>query len=181
MALDTTSRNTFDDQVASARSTAGRLLAANSRGKRRQRPAESLQVAMPVDARTRAGRAVRLLKVRLLSYLGPRATQAQLILVEQLLQLKLRLAMMDANFVAAGGKLSPHDGRQYLAWSNSLVRGLKALGLDGVAAETPMTLADALAAGAQAARGSAAADPALSPVPAPAQPPYGPRGAASAA
>ena len=134
---------------------------------------------MPVDARTRAGRAVRLLKARLLAHLGPHPTPAQVVLVEQLLQLKLRLAVMDANFLAGDGKLSAHDGRQYLAWSNSLVRGLKTLGLDAFAAETAPSLADALAAGAQAVTDAAPANPAL-PIAAPAPRPSTPTGGAAA-
>ena len=179
MQSDDVARISVQDSTVVARSAAGRLLASSSRGKRRRRPAESLRVAMPVDARTRAGRAVRLLRERLLSHLGPHPTPAQLVLVEQLLQLKLRLAVMDANFLANRGRLTPHDGRQYLAWSNSFVRGLRTLGLDAAAAETAPSLADALAAGVRAATSAAPADPAV-PVAAPAPPPSPPAGAAAA-
>lgn len=145
---------TSTPDLDAARSAAGRAL---QRPKRRRRPPEDARVVVPVDARTKAGRAVRVLRERLIAHLGPRPTQVQLVLVEQLLQLKLRLAMMDHNFIAAGGKLSAHDSRTYLAWSNSMVRGLRELGLDSAAADAPApTLAEALAAGAEAARGAPA-------------------------
>jgi hypothetical protein len=167
---------TSNDPQAAARSAAGRLLAGLHKGKPRRRPSESLTVRMPVDARTRAGRAVRLLKVRLLSHLGPRPNPAQVVLVEQLLQLKLRLAMMDHAFIEAGGKLAAHDSRTYLAWSNSLVRGLRELGLDAIARETPLSLADALRAGAQVTGDAPASVPredAVPPTPRPSLPPQG--------
>ncbi len=112
---------------------------------------------MPIDARTLAGRAVRMLRLRLSAHLGPQPSQTALVLVEQLLQLKLRLVMMDRAFLEAGGKLSAHDTHTYLAWSNSLVRGLKQLGLDGYAAEAAPSLADALAAGRAQTTGDAPA------------------------
>lgn len=115
---------------AAARSASARLLASGRRGKARRRPDERLSVVMPVDARTKAGRAVRDLKARLLAHIGRAPTQGQLILIEQLLQLKLRLTMMDVNFLASSGSLSRHDTNTYLAWSNSFVRGLARLGLD---------------------------------------------------
>lgn len=140
-----------------ALSAAGSLLAASHRGRPRRRPSESLSVAMPIDARTLAGRAVRMLRLRLSAHLGPQPSQTALVLVEQLLQLKLRLVMMDRAFLEAGGKLSAHDTHTYLAWSNSLVRGLKQLGLDGYAAEAAPSLADALAAGRAQTTGDAPA------------------------
>jgi len=156
MSVTATLHDTSPPADAAARSNAARLLAGIHKGKPRRRPAESLTVRMPIDARTAAGRSVRLLRVRLLAHLGPKPSQAQLVLVEQLLQLKLRLAMMDHNFIAAGGKLSAHDSRTYLAWSNSLIRGLRELGLESAALDAPApSLAEALAEGAQAVQGAA--------------------------
>jgi hypothetical protein len=155
MALDdTVTVTSITETDAAARSTAGRLL---QKPKRNRRPPEDTRIRVTVDARTKPGRAVRMLRLRLLSHLGPKPSQTALVLVEQLLQLKLRLSIMDANFVEAGGKLSAHDTHTYLAWSNSLVRGLKQLGLDGFSAEAAPSLADALAAGCAQVAGDAPA------------------------
>jgi len=133
------------DPDAAARSAAGRAL---QRPKRRRRPPEDLRVVVPLDARTKAGRAARELRAGLLHHLGAKPSVPQLALVQQLVQLKLRLVAMDERFLAAGAKFSEHDSHMYLAWSNSFTRGLRELGLDSVAAtDAPPSLADALAAG----------------------------------
>jgi len=111
----------------------------------------ALEAGGPVllDKRTRAARAMKALRQRLLAQVGPRATPAQLALIEEIVQLKLRTTLMDQNFIESGGRMTMHDSHRYLAWSNSLIRGLAKLGLEsGGAAETaPPSLADALAAG----------------------------------
>jgi hypothetical protein len=71
----------------------------------------------------------------------PSATQAAIIV--QAAELKLRLAVMDQEFIRTGHR-SAYASRDYLAWSNSLVRLLRQLGLQGVP-ERPLTLAERLA------------------------------------
>jgi len=119
----------------------------------------ALETGGPVvlDNRTRAARAMKALRQRLLAQVGPRATPAQLALIEEIAQLKLRTTLMDQNFIESGGHMTMHDSHRYLAWSNSLIRGLAKLGLEsGGAAETaPPSLADALAAGRAVAADSA--------------------------
>lgn len=139
-----------DRSITAARSEAARLMASANRGKPRRRPSESLSVVVPIDCRTHAGKAAQALRIALLSQIGPKPAPAKLALVQQLIQLKLRLVMLDQNFLAAGGVQSAHEAAQYLSWSNSYVRGLKALGLDAIG-DAVMSLADALAAGAHAA------------------------------
>jgi hypothetical protein len=130
----------LSDTSDAARSQAARLL---QRSKRR-RPPETLRIRLDADRRTRGGRACRQLEAALLAHCGGKPSAAQAALIEQLLQLKLRLVLMDMAFAAAEGRMSGHDSRQYLAWSNSFVRGLKALGLDNPPEASP-SLADYLA------------------------------------
>jgi hypothetical protein len=119
-------------------------------------------------------------RAELVAHVGgnPSATQRELI--EQCVQLRLRLAVMDRAFAEAGGTMTAHDSRTYLAWSNSYSRTLRQLGLKGAPAPVA-TLAGYLAA--KAAQPPASVAPAaptprvqqgIPPLPAPAQ-----RGAAA--
>ncbi len=68
-------------------------------------------------------------------------------MIEQAVQLCIRLAVMDRAFAEANA-MTAHDSRTYLAWSNSYTRTLRQLGLK--AAPSPAsgpTLAQILAAG----------------------------------
>lgn len=66
-------------------------------------------------------------------------------MIDQLAQLKLRLATMDEQFRRTGRR-SPHGTRDYLSWSNSFSRLLKQLGLKGQAKPT-LSLGAKIAAG----------------------------------
>ena len=70
--------------------------------------------------------------------------------IGQIGQLKARLAGMDERF-SEYGVMSAHDSRTYLAWSNSLIRALRVLGLDSKPAPVDhrTAIADAIAAGRQ--------------------------------
>ena len=60
-------------------------------------------------------------------------------LIERAVQLSLQIALLEAK--QAQGAFTEHDSRTYLAWSNSLTRLMKQIGMKG-AAERPRTLAD---------------------------------------
>ncbi len=62
--------------------------------------------------------------------------------------LSLQIAMLDAKH--ASGGLTPHDQREYLAWTNALTRLMRQLGLKGAAERAP-SLAQHLAARAAVA------------------------------
>lgn len=82
-----------------------------------------------IDGRSREGRFLRSFETELTKHLGnPSATQR--LVIKQLAQLALRLALMDEK-AGAAGEFSERDGRQYLAWANALSRGLRTLGLEG--------------------------------------------------
>jgi hypothetical protein len=77
----------------------------------------------------------------------------QAAIIDQLVQLRVRIATMDREF-AETGDMSAHASKTYLAWANSYARLLRHLGLKGVA-ERPPSLADHLAARTGQARGAA--------------------------
>ena len=130
------------------------------RGARRpRRPPETLaESVLPIDRRTRLGRAVHEFRAGLVRHCGGKPSEVQSALIEVACQLKARLALMDAEFHSAGA-MSAHAGRTYLAWSNALSRQLKLLGLKG-APEKGATLADYLASRSGAGPDSAIATPA---------------------
>ncbi len=82
-----------------------------------------------LDRRTREFRMMKRIIADLTQHVGgsPSATQRRLI--ERCAWLQLHVAMLDAK-VASGGMLTKCDTATYLAWSNSLSRTLKLLGLD---------------------------------------------------
>ncbi len=140
-----------DADEAAARSAAARLLASRGNGpirRRNRRPPEDMSGILTTDRKSVVGRLAGELRAALHRQLGPRRTAVQEALVAQIVQLRLRLAMADLRWVEQGGALSLHDSNRYLAWSNSYVRALRALGLDRVAADgVAPSLAEALAAG----------------------------------
>lgn len=83
-----------------------------------------------MDLRTRAARLMKAARAELVAHVGgaPSATQAAII--EQLVQLRLRLATMDRKFAEIGEMMS-HESRTYLALGNSYSRLLRQLGLKG--------------------------------------------------
>lgn len=67
---------------------------------------------------------------------------AQRALIEQIVQLRLRIAVMDRDF-AESKDMTAHDSRMYLSWANSYSRLLRQLGLQPTSAPQP-TLQDYL-------------------------------------
>ena len=96
-----------------------------------------------MDGRTVEGRLVRDTRAALLAHVGGTPSATQRALVERAVQLTLRIATMDRKFAETGVQ-TEHDSRTYLAWSGSLSRALRDLGLKG-AAERPRSLKDVIA------------------------------------
>ena len=94
--------------------------------------------------RTREAQQAKRFRAELVAHMGGRPSTVQRALIETAVQLKFRLAVMDRAFAETGAMVA-HDSRVYLAWSNSLLRVLRQLGMRGVA-EKPPSLADYLAA-----------------------------------
>jgi len=107
-----------------------------------------------IDQRSRTAKFMRRLRADLLAHVGGSPTVTQRLLIERAVMLSTRIALFDIR-VAEDGDFSEHDGKQYLAWSNSLERCLGRLGLGAAIKPYTPSLADYLASKA-AERGQAA-------------------------
>jgi hypothetical protein len=96
-----------------------------------------------IDGRTREGRFLKSIRADLIEHVGGRPSATQRALIERLAWLYLRVSQLNSK-LASGGGFTAHDSRTYLAWSNSLGRGLRELGLQPAVPPT-RTLADVLA------------------------------------
>jgi hypothetical protein len=95
-----------------------------------------------MDQRTREARLVRGTRAALFAHVGGTPSIVQQTLIERACQLQIRIAMMDRDF-ANGYVQTEHDSRTYLAWSNSLTRTLRELGIEPGRTRT-LTPAEAL-------------------------------------
>jgi hypothetical protein len=100
------------------------------------------------DGRSREARLLKQVRQQLTRQLGGRLTPAQTALIERAAMLQLRCAVLDGKVFA--GTFSEYDAKTYLAFSNSLTRTLKALGLEATTAAPP-SLSDYLASKERAA------------------------------
>ena len=87
------------------------------------------------------------LHAELLEHVGGNPSATLRALISQIVQLQLRLHVMDEEFAAAGG-MTLHDSRMYLAWSNTCARMMLQLGLKPAARREP-SLSDYLQKSAQ--------------------------------
>lgn len=130
-------------------------------------PYSRLGALARLDQRTKEARLLRETRAELLAHVGGKPSATQRALIEQLVQIRLRLAVMDRKFAETGAQ-TDHDSRTYLAWANSHARLLRQLGLQGPK-EPPPGLAEYLAA--KAACGpetTPSMSPLASPAPSPA-------------
>lgn len=86
---------------------------------------------------------MRQIRDDLTRHVGGAPSSVQRQLIERAAMLTLHVALFDAKALKAGG-LSERDGRQYLAYSNSLARALAQLGMSPTSPRPP-TLAEHLA------------------------------------
>lgn len=82
-----------------------------------------------LDGRTREGRLMRRVRSELTAHVGGKPSAPQRMLIERATTLALHVEMLDRK-VLQGGAMTEHDSRTYLAWSNSLTRTLRELGVD---------------------------------------------------
>ena len=124
--------------------------------KRDLMPGEKVRVVNPysrphtlakLDKRTKEARLLRETRDRLIAHVGGAPSEVQLQLIERISMLTLHVGVFDRRAIEAGG-LSERDRREYLAYSNSLERALRQLGVKGAAEKTP-TLQEYLAQRAQ--------------------------------
>jgi len=97
---------------------------------------KSIVLARP-DRRSREGRLLKATRLALIEHLGGEdaLTPTQRSLVERAAYLQLRCSVLDRRIV--DGTFTHYDAKSYLAFSNSLVRTMKALGLEGRADKLP--------------------------------------------
>src|SRR5262249_53348357 len=88
-----------------------------------------------LDQRTKEARLMHETRTRLIRHLGGKPSAVQLALVDRAARLTLHVALFDGRTLETGGALSERDTRSYLAYSNSLSRVLRQLGLEGSAAK----------------------------------------------
>lgn len=96
-----------------------------------------------MDRRTRQARLLKHMEAELTRHVGGTPSATQRALIARCAMLTLHVAMLDARALENGGAMTGHDQRAYLAFSNSLTRALRDLGLDPAAAAPP-SLSDLL-------------------------------------
>jgi hypothetical protein len=81
-----------------------------------------------IDGRRAEAKLMQRLKADLAKHVGGNPSVVQQMLIDQAAMLTLRVHLMDKASIA-DPELSERNGRQRLAWSNSLTRTLRHLGL----------------------------------------------------
>lgn len=81
-----------------------------------------------LDGRSSERRFMKKLRAELLTQIGGPPTAVERALIEQAVALALRLRAMDLRFLA-GGQMSEHDSRTYLAWSGHYTRTVQRIGV----------------------------------------------------
>lgn len=102
-----------------------------------------------LDGRTRSGRLVKQKRAELIAHVGGSPSPTQRALIDRAAWLSLHIALIDER-TAEGKPMTEHDSRTYLAWTNTLTRLMRQIGLKGIA-ERPPSLRDHLATRATAA------------------------------
>ncbi len=102
-------------------------------------------VLAKLDGRRREARLMQSVRDELTQHVGGKPTAPQRALIERAAWLSLHCALMDAKLLEGEGPLSERDSREYLAWSNSLTRCLRSLGMGEAPAKPRESLADLLA------------------------------------
>ena len=97
------------------------------RAKRRLAPFSRKPPLGKIDLRTRAARLMKAVRAELVAHVGGSPSAPQAAIIEQLVQLKLRLATLDRRFTESGD-LTPENAQTYLALSDSHARLLEQLG-----------------------------------------------------
>jgi hypothetical protein len=81
-----------------------------------------------LDGRTREARLIKSLRAELTAHVGNAPSVTQRLLIDQAVQLQLRIALMDAEGTDPG-EMSERRQVQYLAWTGALARLLQQLGM----------------------------------------------------
>jgi hypothetical protein len=79
--------------------------------------------------RIKEGRRLRAFRVALIRHVGGAPSRVQIALIDRATLLQCHVSRMDTQALQDGG-MSDHASRQYLAWSNTLTRTLRQLGVN---------------------------------------------------
>jgi hypothetical protein len=113
-------------------------MAANRAQKTREIGPYSRPVTLAkLDGRTKEATLMRRVRAELIEHVGGNPSAIQRALIERAVILSLRVAQIDAQFLAEGKTPTLHDANFAIAWNNSLRRTLVALGVDPVTAKPP--------------------------------------------
>jgi hypothetical protein len=80
-----------------------------------------------VDGRTREAKFLAAIRAELTEQVGGNPTPSERAIIDRVSWLRLHLTLLDEK-VGAGGILSDHDVRHYLAYNNAVVRAMARLG-----------------------------------------------------
>lgn len=89
-----------------------------------------------IDGRSREGRYLAACRAELAQHVGGNPSPAERVLIDRLAWLQLHVLLIDEQ-VAGGKPMSDHDRKSYLAFSNAISRGMRALGLKAAAPRVP--------------------------------------------
>jgi hypothetical protein len=130
MGILVTTRSTTSDPQRTA--TRKRTAAQRQRKDTYSRPCR----VAGVTTRSAEGRLIRDVRADLINHVGGAPSATQRVMIERAVMLTVQLGRMDAKALADGA-MSEHASREYLAWSNTLTRTMKALGIKGAADRAP--------------------------------------------
>ena len=82
----------------------------------------------------------------LVEHLGGAPSRVQMEMIRRCSRLALHLELMDEQLLS-GERMSDFASRQYLAWSGSLMRALRLLGLQATKQRSGLTLGEIIGAG----------------------------------
>lgn len=82
------------------------------------------------------------------AHIGGNPSATQRAMIERAVMVKFHLLALDEKVLKAAGSMTEHDTRQYLAWTNTLTRLMRDMGMRGKAEKAP-SLADHIAARSQ--------------------------------
>ena len=105
-------------------------------------PYSSCATLRKLDKRTKEARLLQSLRAELCAHVGGKPNIAQRILIDQAAELRLRIALMEAEGTDPG-EMTERRQVQFLAWTGALTRLLKDLGLQGVP-QKPLSLSEVL-------------------------------------
>jgi hypothetical protein len=100
-----------------------------TKNRRKITPQSRLLARGCIDGRSREGRFLAACRHELAQHCGGNPSPTQRVLIDRLAWLRLHVLLIDER-VAGGKPMTFHDQRAYLAFSNSISRGMRTLGLE---------------------------------------------------